>query len=103
LVRKLLNLPKLLVYVGLRCMFVSHQCKANIQVMKLTKKAKAAINKSTRLKNLLAVEFDCSVFTIKRWLDDDDVRLTAPSATNIIKKETELKDDQILEPERVKA
>lgn len=71
--------------------------------MKLTKKAKTAINKSTRLKNLLAVEFDCSVFTIKRWLDDDDVRLTAPSATAIIKRETDLSDSQILEAEKVKA
>ena len=71
--------------------------------MKLTKKAKTAINKSTRLKNLLAIEFDCSVFTIKRWLDEDEVRLTAPSATAIIKKETKLSDDQILEPEIVKA
>lgn len=71
--------------------------------MKLTKKAKKAINDSTRIKNLLAVEFDCSVFTIKRWLDDEDVRLTAPSATNIIERETELRIDQILEAEKVKA
>jgi hypothetical protein len=71
--------------------------------MRLTKKAKAAINGSTKLKNLLAVEFDCSVFTIKRWLDNDDVRLTAPSATIIIKQETSLTDAQILESEKVKA
>jgi hypothetical protein len=71
--------------------------------MKLTDKAKKVINKNTRLKNLLAIEFECSVFTIKRWMDDDDVRLTAPSATAIIKKETELTDKQILEAEKVKA
>lgn len=71
--------------------------------MKLTKKAKKAINDSTRLKNLLAIEFDCSVYTIKRWLDDDDVRLTAPSATIIIKSETLLPDSQILEAEKAKA
>lgn len=71
--------------------------------MKLTDKAKTAINKNTKLKNRLAIEFDCSVFTIKRWLDEGDVRLTAPSATAIIKKETGLSDKQILEPEKVKA
>lgn len=71
--------------------------------MKLTDKAKKAILKNTRLKNLLAIEFECSVFTIKRWVDEDEVRLTAPSATTIIKKETGLTDKQILEPEKVKA
>jgi hypothetical protein len=71
--------------------------------MKLTRKAKTAINKNTRLKNLLALEFDCSVFTIKRWVDEDEVRLTAPSSTTIIKKETGLSDSQILESEKVKA
>lgn len=71
--------------------------------MKLTDKAKKGILKNTRLKNLLAIEFECSVFTIKRWVDEDEVRLTAPSATAIIKKETGLTDKQILEPEKVKA
>lgn len=79
------------------------QRKANITIMRLTAKAKEAINKSTRLKNLLAVEFNCSVFTIKRWLDYDDVRLTAPVSTAIIKSETKLTDKQILEDEKVKA
>lgn len=65
--------------------------------MKLTDKAKTVINKNVRLKNLLALEFGCSVFTIKRWLDEGEVRLTAPSATNIIKQETGLTDEQILE------
>jgi hypothetical protein len=65
--------------------------------MKLTDKAKAAINGNTRLKNLLALEFNCSVFTIKRWIDEGEVRLTAPSATNIIKHETGLSDDEVLE------
>lgn len=65
--------------------------------MKLTDKAKAAINGNTRLKNRLALEFDCSVFTIKRWIDDGEVRLTAPSSTIIIKEETGLTDAEILE------
>jgi hypothetical protein len=65
--------------------------------MKLTDKAKKAIGGSTRLKNRLALEFDCSVFTIKRWIDEGEVRLTAPSATIIIKEETGLMDAEILE------
>lgn len=69
--------------------------------MRLTDKAKTEINRNTRCKNLLAVEFDCSVFTIKRWLDEDNVVLTAPSATAIITTETGLAIDQILEAEPV--
>ena len=69
--------------------------------MRLSEKAKDAINKGTRLKNLLAVELECSVFTIKRWLDDNDVRLTAPVSTQIIEKETGLTIDEILEAEPV--
>lgn len=65
--------------------------------MRLTGKAKDAINGNTRLKNRLALEFDCSVFTIKRWLDEGEVRLTAPSSTIIIKEETGLTDAEILE------
>lgn len=67
--------------------------------MKLTDKAKKAINDSTRLKNMLAIAFDCSVFTIKRWLDEGEVRLTAPTATDIIIKETPLTIEDILETE----
>jgi len=65
--------------------------------MKLTDKAKAAISGRPRLQNLLALEFDCSVFTIKRWIKDGEVRLTAPSATIIIKEETGLTIEEILE------
>lgn len=65
--------------------------------MKLTDKAKAAIKENTRLKNRLALEFNCSVFTIQRWIEIGEVRLTAPSATIIIKEETGLTDSEILE------
>lgn len=71
--------------------------------MKLTDKAKDTIRKNTRLKNRLALEFDCSVFTIVRWIDEGDVRLTAPSATIIVKEETGLVDDEILEAETATA
>lgn len=65
--------------------------------MKLTDKAKAAIKENTRLKNRLALEFNCSVFTIQRWVEIGEVRLTAPSSTIIIKEETGLTDAEILE------
>lgn len=71
--------------------------------MKLTDKAKAAIKENTRLKNKLALEFDCSVFTIQRWIDTGEVRLTAPSATAIIRQETGMKDKEILEAEATPA
>lgn len=67
--------------------------------MKLSDKAKQAIKDSTRLKNLLAIEFDCSVFTIRRWVDEGEVRLTAPSATDIVQKESGLTIEDILETE----
>jgi hypothetical protein len=65
--------------------------------MKLTDKAKAAIKENTRLKNLLALEFKCSVFTIQRWIEIGEVRLLAPPSTRLIKEETGLTDAQILE------
>jgi hypothetical protein len=71
--------------------------------MKLTDKAKKAINGNTRLKNRLALEFNCSVFTIKRWIDEGEVRLTAPSATILIKEETGLSDSEILEEDEAVA
>ena len=52
------------------------------------------------MKNRLALEFDCSVFTIKRWIDEGEVRLTAPSSTSIIKEETGLTDAEILEEDK---
>ena len=82
--------------------FVCLYCNNAKQIyksMRLTEKAKQSINDNVRLKNLLALEFGCSVFTIKRWLDTGEVRLTAPSSTLIIKQETGLTDAEILEQE----
>jgi hypothetical protein len=65
--------------------------------MRLTKKARKAIDKQpTRL--LLALALGCSVDTIKRYIKDvnnDD--LTKAAAMKVIREETGLKDDQILE------
>jgi hypothetical protein len=43
------------------------------------------------------LEFNCSVFTIQRWIDIGEVRLTAPSSTSIINEETGLSVSEILE------
>jgi hypothetical protein len=65
--------------------------------MRLTDKAKAAASTNTRLKNLLALEFNRSVFTIQKWIAEGNIILTTPSATAIIKEETGLTDQEILE------
>lgn len=70
--------------------------------MKLTDKAKEAVKTNVRLKNLLAIAFECSVFTIRRWVDEEEIRLTAPTSTDIIEKETDLKIEDILEAETIK-
>lgn len=59
-----------------------------------------AISKITvRTKNRLALEFDCSVPTIDRWIKDNDENgdLTKARAIQIIAEETELSDSEILE------
>ena len=62
--------------------------------------SKPAIGKITvRTKNRLALEFDCSVPTIDRWIKDNDENgdLTKARAIQIISEETELSDSEILE------
>lgn len=69
--------------------------------MNLTSKAVQAINGNTRLKNLLALDADRSVHTIEERLRNKDKHsfFTTVSALEIIRKETGLSDDQILERE----
>jgi hypothetical protein len=43
--------------------------------------------------------FNRSAFSINRWIEDKDVRLTTPQAIQIISEETGLGEDKILEPE----
>lgn len=50
-----------------------------------------------RLIGRLMALFNKSSFTIGRWIEDKDVRLTTPGAIDIIKEETGLDESQILE------
>lgn len=70
--------------------------------MKLTKKAIKAIDtQDIRLK--LALALGCSVDTIRRYIKANSDDLTKAAALVVIRAETKLKDDQILQQEVVKA
>jgi hypothetical protein len=70
--------------------------------MKLTSEAIKAMTVRTR--TLLALEMDCSVPTVDRWIKDNEPNgdLTKASALKIIAEETGLEDSQILEEDTVK-
>jgi hypothetical protein len=68
---------------------------ANMKV--LTNNAADQIKGNQRLIGRLMALFNKSSFTISRWIEDKDVRLTTPGAIQVIKDETGLKVDQILE------
>lgn len=67
--------------------------------MKLTKKAIKAI--TTKARNRLALELDCSAYTIGRWITDNENNsdLTKAKAVEIIAEETGLSAEEILESE----
>lgn len=67
--------------------------------MKLTKQALEAISKNVRIKNLLALALDCSVTTITRYIDANSDNLTKAAALKVVKDETGLSEDEILEVE----
>lgn len=70
--------------------------------MKLTKKAIKAIDtQDIRLK--LALALGCSVDTIRRYIKANSDDLTKAAALIVIRAETNLKDNQILDQEPVKA
>lgn len=59
-----------------------------------------ALKKITvRTKNRLALELDCSVPSVDRWIKENEPNgnLTKAKAVEIISQETELTPDQILE------
>jgi hypothetical protein len=60
---------------------------------------------TTRLKNRLALEMDKSVYTVDRWLSDNEENgpLTLAKSLQLIKEETGLPTEQILEEDTVKA
>lgn len=58
----------------------------------LMKKNNVAIGK-------LMIAFNKGQQTILNWMDSKDVRLTTPTAVEVIREETGLSDEEILEPE----
>lgn len=67
--------------------------------MKLSKQALDAISKNTRIKNLLALALDCSGYTIERYISANNDNLTKVAAIRIIRNETGLTEEDILESE----
>lgn len=65
--------------------------------MKLTQKAIDAI--TVRTKNRIALELNCSVPTVDRWIkeNEDNGDMTKAKVVEIIQEETELLKGQILE------
>jgi hypothetical protein len=65
--------------------------------MKLSDKAIKAI--TTQATNRLALEFKCSVYTVSRWVKDNESNgdLTKARAIQIIAEETGLPETEILE------
>lgn len=65
---------------------------------KLTQKIKDLIQSDTTLQGKLADKAGKSVFTILRWLRDDDQKLTMLSLLNVIREHANIsKKDSMLE------
>lgn len=70
--------------------------------MKLSSKAISKIN--VRAKNMLALELDCSVQTVERWIkeNEENGKLTTAKAVQVISEVTGLGQSQILEEDSEK-
>lgn len=53
---------------------------------------------TTKAQNRLALELNCSVYTIGRWIRENEANgdLTKAKALQVIREETELEDSEIL-------
>ena len=69
--------------------------------MALTKEALDAIRNNSDLRAKLMLVDSKSEYTIKRWIEDNDSKLTMPMYTNVIAEHTGLVLEQILETEKV--
>lgn len=69
--------------------------------MKLSYKAIQAITTKTRTR--LALDMNCSVYTVDRWINDNEENgdLTKSKCIQIISEETGLQNSEILEEEVV--
>lgn len=66
--------------------------------MKISNTAIDAIKKNNRAIGRLMIAFDRGQRSMEKWFNRQDVRLTTPQAVSIIKEETGLTEDEILEP-----
>lgn len=65
--------------------------------MRISLKAIDRIKPDTRIKTMLALALNRSVYTITKWIDENDDNLTKAAALEVIRKETGLTDSEILE------
>lgn len=65
--------------------------------MTVTDKAIEGIKGNNRLMGRLMIAFDRGQNTIENWMTSKDIRLTTPTAVQIIREETGLTDAEILE------
>jgi hypothetical protein len=68
--------------------------------MKLTQIAIDALKGNKRARARLQLDMDKSEFTINRWIAENDDNLTKAAALKVIREETGLSDNQILEVEK---
>lgn len=67
--------------------------------MRLTQKAIRSFAGATKLKTRLALEMGKSVYTVDRWVleNEDNGFLTTAKAVQVITEETELESSEVLE------
>jgi hypothetical protein len=65
--------------------------------MTVTDKAIELIKGNNKLMGRLMIAFDRGQNTIENWMASKDIRLTTPTAVQIIKEETGLADSEIME------
>ena len=70
----------------------------------ISNKAQTKLTGNQRAIGRLMVLFNVHSKTIERWIEGKDIRLTTPQALEIIKEETDLKEDHVLtQTEKVRA
>lgn len=86
------------VYLG--CNIVSKIHLSNILItMKISAKAIEAFKGNSRLKNRIALEMNKSVYSVDRWISENEQNgpLTTARALQLISEETGLSSEEILE------
>ena len=82
----------------LYCISLLRHCKHKHSKMKsISKSTSDLIESNQKVIGRLMVLYNKSSFTISRWIKDKDMKLSAPASLEIIREETGLTDDQILE------